>query len=197
MSPRNSPVDCFALPGLFEKHKRNGKGRDLKMKTIPIIAKKLLLAAAISAMLPTGFACAMPNTVQDAAIEYKAADYTPDEFLGFWEEEAEGNFRLTVTVGEKGWYGIEVCYNRNKTQVDMWTMTAKPVGKHVLEYSDCHHYLLTYGPQYIDKEEVLYEKGTGTIHMVGTKRVVWKDNQDHIADNAIFIPLRSPLGGGL
>ena len=169
----------------------------MKMKAVFAFARKIVLAAAISAMLPTGFACAMPNSVQAAAVEDKASAFTADEFVGFWEEEAEGNFRFTVTHAEPGWYGIEVCYNRTPKLVDIWTMTAKPTGKHVMEYKDCRHYLLTYGPQYIDKEELLYENGTGTVHMVGPKRIVWKDHQDHVADSVFFIPLRSPLGGGL
>ncbi|MBP5200614.1 MAG: hypothetical protein J6Z82_08190, partial [Schwartzia sp.] len=129
------------------------------MKAVSSFAKKIVLAAAISAVLPTGFACAVPNPVQAAAAEDKNSAFTADEFVGFWEEEAEGNFRFTVTQAEPGWYGIEVCYNRTPKLVDIWTMTARPTGEHAMEYKDCSHYLLTYGPQYIDKEELLYANG--------------------------------------
>ena len=56
---------------------------------------------------------------------------------------------------------------------------------------------MTYGDKYIEKEELLYQDGTGTISFTGTKRIVWIDDQDHVADDFVFIPLRSPLGGGL
>ena len=38
---------------------------------------------------------------------------------------------------------------------------------------------------------------TGSLRMVGTKRIIWQDNQDHKVDGAVFVPLMSPLGGGL
>ena len=173
------------------------KGSDLTMNAIPILAKKMALAAAISVMLPAGFACAMPNAAQDAVVEYKASGYSADEFIGFWEKEDNTRIGLTITPAEKGWYGIEVCWPRNDRQVDMYTMTAKPAGDHVLQYSDCKHYLLTYGEKYIDKEELLYENGTGSLRMVGVKRITWQDDQEHKADGAVFVPLSSPLGGGL
>ena len=167
------------------------------MRAVSTFAKKIVLAAAVSAMLPVGFACAASQTAQAPAIAYRQAENAADEFLGFWEEALEGEIRLTVTKAEKGWYGVEVSHRRNERQVDMWTMTAKPAGDHVMQYTDGNHILLTYGPQYIEKEEFLYRNGTGTIRMVGPKQVKWQDDQDHKADDVLFIPLRSPLGGGL
>ena len=167
------------------------------MNAIPTLVKNFVMAATISAMLPIGYACAMPDTVQDAAIGFQTANYSPDEFIGFWEEEKEGDSRLTVTPAEKGWYGIEISWPRNKHQVDMWTMTAKPTGNHIMQYTDCKHYLLTFGQQYIEKEELLYQDGTGSVIMIDTKKVAWLDDQDHRADDTAFVPLKSPLGGGL
>ena len=156
------------------------------------IAGKLVLAAAIVAMVPTGFVWAAPETAQTAAVARKAAD----EFIGFWEEESNSRIGLTITPAEKGWYGIEISWPRNDRQVDMWTMTARPTGDHVLRYADCRHYLLTYGPQYLEKEELLYQDGTGSLRMAGAKRILWQDDQDRKADDAVFVPLTSPLGGG-
>jgi hypothetical protein len=167
------------------------------MNGIPSLARKVIFAAAIAAMLPAGAACAAPNAVQDAAVESKISDQAADEFIGFWEKEDNDRVGLTITPAEKGWYGIEISWPRNKKQVDMWTMTAKPAGNHVLQYTDCKHYLLTYGEKYIEKEELLYQDGTGSLKMVGTKRITWQDDQDHKADGTAFVPLTSPLGGGL
>ena len=167
------------------------------MHGIPGLARKLFFAAAIAAMLPAGGACAAPNAAQDAAVESKISDHAADEFIGFWEKEGNNRIGLTITPAEKGWYGIEISWPRNKQQVDMWTMTAKPAGNHVLQYTDCKHYLLTFGEKYIEKEELLYEDGTGSLHMVAAKRITWQDDQEHKADGAAFVPLTSPLGGGL
>ena len=167
------------------------------MNGIPSLARKLIFAAAIAAMLPAGAACAAPSAGQDAAVESKTSDYSADEFIGFWEKEDNDRIGLTITPAEKGWYGIEISWPRDKHHVDMWTMTAKPAGKHVLEYTDCSHYLLTFGEKYIEKEELLYKDGTGSLRMAGTKRITWQDDQDHKADGAAFVPLTSPLGGGL
>ena len=167
------------------------------MIRIPGLARKLFFAAAIAAMLPAGAAYTAPNAVQDAAVESKTSDYSADEFIGFWEKEDNDRIGLTITPAEKGWYGIEISWPRDKHHVDMWTMTAKPAGKHVLEYTDCSHYLLTFGEKYIEKEELLYKDGTGSLRMVSTKRITWQDDQDHKADGTAFVPLTSPLGGGL
>lgn len=158
---------------------------------------RIFSALAILFMLPMGFVNAMPTAVPGTAVEYDSSIRKGDEFLGFWEEEKAGEGRLTVTVGENDWYGVEVSWRRNARQVDMWTMSAVPVGKGIMKYSDCSHYLLTFGDKYIEKEELLYENGTGTISFTGPKRIVWIDDQDHVADDSVFIPLRSPLGGGL
>lgn len=158
---------------------------------------KIFSALAVLFLLHMSIANAMPSTMPDTAVEYSASNRKGDEFLGFWEEEKAGEGRLTVTVGENDWYGVEVSWRRNARQVDMWTMSAVPVGKGVMKYSDCSHYLLTYGDKYIEKEELLYQNGTGTISFTGPKRIVWVDDQDHVADDFVFIPLRSPLGGGL
>ena len=167
------------------------------MNAFPILAKKIALATALSVMLPAGFACAMPDAAREAVVEYTASNYSADEFIGFWEKEGHDRIGLTITPAEKGWYGIEVSWPRNNRQVDMYTMTAKPAGNHVLQYSDCKHYLVTFGEKYIEKEELLYQDGTGSLRMVAAKRITWQDNQEHKADDAVFVPLSSPLGGGL
>ena len=76
-------------------------------------------------------------------------------------------------------------------------MSAYPAGEHMLRYKDCIHYLLTFNGTVVEREEILYENGTGTVVMEGLKRVRWFDDQDHKADDVLYIPLRSPLGGGL
>lgn len=158
---------------------------------------RLLSTLAILFMLPVGFANAMPSAVPGPAVEYSSSVRAGDEFLGFWDEELVGIGRINITVGEDDWYGVEVSWRRSAYQVDMWTMSAVPVGKGVMKYTDCRHYLLTYGEKYIEKEELLYENGTGTLSFIGPKRILWIDDQDHVADDSVFIPIRSPLGGGL
>jgi hypothetical protein len=76
-------------------------------------------------------------------------------------------------------------------------MTARPVSKDTLEYADCRHYLLTYGDKYIESEEVLYQNGTGRVSLVGKDTLTWQDDQEHKGDGLLFVPLSSPLGGGL
>ena len=167
------------------------------MMDLPVLVRKTFLAAAVAAMIPAGFACPMTEASQQAAAaESKMPGASADEFIGFWEEESNDRIGLTITPAEKGWYGIEVSWPRNDRQVDMWTMTARPAGSSVLEYTDCRHYLLTRGQQYWEKEELLYSDGTGKLLMADVKRIVWQDDQDHKADGAVFVPLTSPLGGG-
>ncbi len=185
------------------------------MIAVPAFAKRIVLVGALLALPLTGYAWAEPyaalddvqtaafeeetdlDDVQDEDVDDDALYYTADEYLGFWEEYIEGDVRLTVTRGEKGWYGVEISWPRNSHQVDMFTMTAKPTDGNALQYEDGNHHLVTYGQKYIDKEELIYKNGTGRIYMVGDKRIVWEDDQDHKADDIVFVPLRSPLGGGL
>ena len=100
---------------------------------------KIFSALAVLFLLHMSIADAMPSAMPDTAVEYSASNRKGDEFLGFWEEEKDGEGRLTVTVGENDWYGVEVSWRRNARQVDIWTMSAVPVGKGVMKYSDCRH----------------------------------------------------------
>ena len=70
------------------------------MHGIPGLARKLFFAAAITAMLPAGAACAAPNAAQDAAVESKISDHAADEFIGFWEKEGNDRIGLTITPAE-------------------------------------------------------------------------------------------------
>ena len=49
----------------------------------------------------------------------------------------------------------------------------------------------------IDKEEVLYKNGTGSITVNSAKEMTWRDDQDHVADNIVYVKMNRPLGGGL
>ncbi|MBR4907705.1 MAG: hypothetical protein IKZ43_01685 [Acidaminococcaceae bacterium] len=167
-----------------------------------MILKRIVSTAAILIMIPTGLAFAMPGTVPGTAVEFKAEtyDYTKDAFFswcGWWGEKAADRAMITITTGEKGWYGVEICWRRNASQVDMWTMSAEPAGKDVMEYKDCIHSLLTYKDGAIDKEEILYKNGTGAITVNSAKEMTWRDDQDHIADKIVYVKLNRPLGGGL
>ena len=164
--------------------------------------KKLAMAAAIVFMIPAGFAFAMPSIAPETAVEFKAAkyDYTKDAFFswcGWWGEKAADRAMITVTTGEEGWYGLEISWRRSASQVDMWTMTGYPAGKDTMTYKDCIHYLLTYKDGLIDKEEILYKNGTGSITVNSAKEMTWRDDQDHVADNIVYVKMNRPLGGGL
>ncbi len=130
-----------------------------------------------------------------AAREAPASSW--DEFIGFWEEDLKGEARFTVTPGDGAWYGIEASWPHGANQVEFWTMSAYPAEEHVLRYTDCIHYLLTFNGTVVEREEILYENGSGTVVMEGPKRLRWFDDQDHKADDVLYVPLRSPLGGGL
>ena len=164
--------------------------------------RKTVMAAVILFLIPAGLAFAMPNVVPETAVELKAEkyDYTKDAFIswcGWWGEKGTDRSMITITTGEKGWYGVEIYLTRNATQVDMWTMSAVPAGKNVMEYKDCTHYLLTYKDERIDREDILYKNGTGTISVNSNGKMTWRDNQDHIADKIVYEKLNRPQGGGL
>ena len=76
-------------------------------------------------------------------------------------------------------------------------MTGYPAGKDTMTYKDCIHYLLTYKDGMIDKEEILYKNGTGSITVNSAKEMTWRDDQDHVADNIVYVKMNRPLGGGL
>ncbi len=158
--------------------------------------RKIFAVLAVVLMIPIGTASAMPGTVLDTSYEYKMSGETPEKFLGFWDEELVGKGRMNVTPGDGDWYGVEVSWARSAYQVDMWTMSVNIPDDGVFEYRDCIHYLLTYGVQYLEKEDILYENGTGRFIMNGG-RVTWIDDQDHVADNSVFVKSTSPNGGGL
>ena len=167
------------------------------MLTILSFARKAAVAVAVAAMITTGGAYAMPFTPGDVAVEHQASKVSADEFIGFWEKEDNDRIGLTITPEGKGCYGIEISWPRNSRQVDMYTMSARPAGDHVLQYTNCKHYLVTFSGTYVEDEELLYKDGTGTLRMVSAKRITWQDDQEHKADGAAFVPLSSPLGGGL
>ena len=157
----------------------------------------LFMALALSAMAQFGLACVWPGGGQGAMAQGILSQERINEFCGFWEDSGTKVVRINVTTAEDGWFGLEVSWRRNSRQVDMWTMTARPMSKDTLEYADCSHYLLTYGDKYIESEEVLYQNGTGRVSLVGKDTLTWQDDQEHKGDGLLFVPLSSPLGGGL
>ena len=171
--------------------------------------KKLAMVAAIVFMIPAQFVCAMsnvmPNNVPEAVVELKKEmpDFSKDpfkEWYGWWGEKAANRGRITVTRGENGWYGIEIAWPRNKSQTDMWMLTAVPISKDTMQYKDCQHYLLTFNasnPNIIDREETVHLNGTGTISMNSANEMIWRDDQDHRAADCVFVKLNLPDGGGL
>ena len=175
--------------------------------------KKIVMAAAILVMLPMQFVCAMsgvmPNDVQRTTVTLKkekqneVPDVSKDPFLawyGWWSEKTSDRAMITVTRGEKGWYGFEISWQRNANQTDMWMMTAVPISKDTMQYKDCQHYLLTFNAtnrNIIDKEETINLNGTGTITVNSANEMIWKDDQDRRAENCVFFKMDRPLGGGL
>ena len=160
-------------------------------------AVRLLVALSLLAVAQFGAICAWPEGGQVASAKGILSQERINEFCGFWEDSGTKVVRINVTTAEEGWFGLEVSWRRNSRQVDMWTMTARPVSKDTLEYADCSHYLLTYGDKYIESEEVLYQNGTGRVSLVGKDTLTWQDDQEHKGDGLLFVPLSSPLGGGL
>lgn len=159
--------------------------------------KKSAVAAMIALVLPMGFACAMPEAVTEAAVAHEMSTSSPDVFVGWWGEKVAGRGRITVTHGENGWYGVEVCWSRSAYQVDMWTMSVVPMDNNIYQYTDCSHYLLTYNRDMLEREDVLYKDGTGRFFLDSDEEVRWQDDQDHVADHAVFVRLDMPNGGGL
>lgn len=175
--------------------------------------KKIVAVAAIAYMIPTGIIYAMPNVMPQTtfidratavargeAMELKAAEIPVKElarWCGWWGEKSADRSRLTITKGEPGWYGVEISWPRNATQIDMWTMSAIPVDSNTLQFKDCSHYLLTYKGKTIDKEELLYENGTGSLTMNSAGEIIWRDDQEHKGDTVSYVKLNLPDGGGL
>ena len=167
------------------------------MGTLLKFAGRLLVALSLLVAAQFGAACALHEGGQVASAKGILSQERINEFCGFWEDSGTKVVRINVTTAEEGWFGLEVSWRRNSHQVDIWTMTARPVSKDTLEYADCRHYLLTYGDKYIESEEVLYQNGTGRVSLVGKDTLTWQDDQEHKGDGLLFVPLSSPLGGGL
>ncbi len=177
--------------------------------------KRIVLAAIIMLMIPVQLAWAMSTLIQNntpwpqdstprPAVELKK-EYDPDKdpflpWYGWWGEKTANRGRITVTVGEDGWYGFEISWPRNKLQTDMWMLTAVPINKNTMQYKDCQHYLLTFNaanPNIIDREETIHLNGTGTISMNSANEMIWLDDQDHRAADCVFVKLNLADGGGL
>ena len=170
---------------------------------------RLIMVVAIVFMIPTQivFATAgtIPNTVPGTAVELKKEmpDFSKDPFkvwYGWWGEKAANRGRIVVTRGENGWYGFEISWPRNKSQTDMWMLTAVPISKDTMQYKDCQHYLLTFNssnPNIIDREDTVHLNGTGTIMVNSANEMIWRDDQDHRAADCVFVKLNLPDGGGL
>lgn len=157
--------------------------------------RKLLAVAVMFLMLPM-VTYAMPRDVREDLV-YQRVGYTPDDFLGWWYEKVAGRGRITVTTGEDGWYGVEVCWSRSSSEVDMWTMSGVPAEDGVLLYNDCSHYRLAFNGTVVEKEELVYKDGTGSLFFVGDHEIMWLDNQEHAADNCVFVYNIPANGGGL
>ena len=86
-----------------------------------------------------------------------------------------------TTVGKDAFVGCSALQRVNVDNIACWSKTNFENDKANPLYF-AHH---------------LYQNGTGRVSLVGKDTLTWQDDQEHKGDGLLFVPLSSPLGGGL
>ena len=113
--------------------------------------------------------------------------YTPDSLLGNWAEKIAGRGTIAISKNAEGQYEVQVNWASSASEMNVWTMTARPAASNMLRYENCRYIILTLSEDGPETEELQYENGTGLLTLLSTNELQWQDNTGHAADDAVFI----------
>lgn len=113
--------------------------------------------------------------------------YTPDSLLGNWVEKIAGRGTIAISKNAEGQYEVQVNWASSASEMNVWTMTARPAASNMLRYENCRYIILTLSEDGPETEELQYENGTGLLTLLSTNELQWQDNTGHAADDAVFI----------
>ena len=113
--------------------------------------------------------------------------YTPDSFLGNWAEKIAGRGFISISRSAGGEYEVQVNWGSSAAEMNVWTMTARPVASNILRYENGRYAVLTLSEDGPETEELQYENGVGSFTLLGTNELLWQDETGHAADDTLFI----------
>jgi hypothetical protein len=113
--------------------------------------------------------------------------YTPDSLLGNWGEKIAGRGTIAISKNAEGQYEVQVNWASSPSEMNVWTMTARPAASNMLRYENCRHVLLTLREDGPETEELQYENGSGTFTLLRTNELQWQGDTGHAADDALFV----------
>ena len=113
--------------------------------------------------------------------------YTPDSLLGNWVEKIAGRGTIAISKNAEGQYEVQVNWASSASEMNVWTMTARPAASNMLRYENCRYIILTLSEDGPETEELQYENGTGLLTLLSTNELQWQDNTGHAADDAVFV----------
>ena len=130
--------------------------------------------------------------VDDSAkgVEKTGGEEGQNPVMGFIGPYAYGSAGMYIEAGGGHDARVSVAWGNSTGKRSEWTMSG-PFDEKTLTitYSNCVRKDLVFNENGdIESETTAYENGTGTITFLEGEDVslVWKDDQDHMADNAVF-----------
>ena len=130
--------------------------------------------------------------VDDSAkgVERTGREEGQNPVMGFIGPYAYGSAGMYIEAGGGHDARVSVAWGNSTGKRSEWTMSG-PFDEKTLTitYSNCVRKDLVFNENGdIESETTAYENGTGTITFLEGEDVslVWKDDQDHMADNAVF-----------
>ena len=130
--------------------------------------------------------------VDDSAkgVERTGIEEGQNPVMGFIGPYAYGSAGMYIEAGGGHDARVSVAWGNSTGKRSEWTMSG-PFDEKTLTitYSNCVRKDLVFNENGdIESETTAYENGTGTITFLEGEDVslVWKDDQDHMADNAVF-----------
>ena len=112
--------------------------------------------------------------------------YTPDSLIGTWSEKDAGRGNIMIEKISDGQYSVQVNWG-GADSMDVWTMTASPIGSNVLHYDNCRHSILTFTEDAADSEILVYENGTGEFTLLSTNELIWQDDVEQAGQDSLFV----------
>ena len=130
--------------------------------------------------------------VDDSAkgVEKTGGEEGQNPVMGFIGPYAYGSAGMYIEAGGGHDARVSVAWGNSTGKRSEWTMSG-PFDEKTLTitYSNCVRKDLVFNENGdIESETTAYENGTGTITFLEGENtsLVWKDDQDHMADNAVF-----------
>lgn len=139
--------------------------------------------SASSASSASGSASASSSASTSSSAQESTTADSDDPYVGTYFEEHAGRGTITVEKDETSdLYLVSVAWPSSAAEVSEWTFSGEIDADGTLEYYNCLMVTMKDGEDPIED----YESGTGRL-MFGEDGLTWEDDQDNVADDALFV----------